>query len=397
MSNTSRPFILQSFSRLMWHCKVPLLCGLLFLGIIHPALAHMLNMTQMELVVAEDKKARASLSIDLGQSLMTAQDYWAAIQADSSEQLSLLQPTLDRLSSEIHFLVNGEKQEASLTGFRIGATSLEAIQNPLSPQMATLFYEFDASGGERVNVVLDPDLQVPWPFLLKVDIAGQRLPVSRLLTDTDRTTLDVFLDRDNHTEFDLAAGFVRNWARFAPELTWVAVGFQHIIPRGLDHILFILGLFFLAGGWRTLLLQVTGFTVAHSLTLGLSMYGVVSVPAAIVEPLIALSIVYVAVDNLFASKLARWRLLVVSGFGLLHGLGFASVLSDIGLPQDQFLLGLALFNIGVELGQLAVIVAALLAVGWFKRQAWYQSMIAYPATVAIAGTGAYWFLKRIVV
>jgi len=388
--------LIQLTIRLKRLCKAALLCSLLMPGITNPAFAHMLNMTQMEVAVSEDRIARVSLSIDLGQSLMTAQDYWLATQAARADQQLLLQPALDRLGSQMQFLLDGRQQSATLTGFEIDATSLEAIQNPLSPQMATLFYEFDASGGEVVNVSLDPGLDVPWPFLLKVDIAGQRLPVSRLLTEVDRTTMDVFLNRDNQGGFDLAAGFVSNWARFAPGLTWIAVGFQHIIPRGLDHILFILGLFFLAGGWRALLLQVTGFTVAHSLTLGLSMFGIVSVPAAIVEPLIALSIVYVALDNLFATRLARWRILVVCGFGLLHGLGFASVLAEIGLPQEQFMLGLALFNIGVELGQLTVIAAALVAVGWFKRQAWYESMIAHPATIAIAGTGAYWFLKRIV-
>lgn len=378
-------------------CKIIVLCCLVFPGTINSALAHMLNMTQMELTVFEDKAAQVVLKIDLGQSLMSALDYWIATQADRSAQQALLQPVLDQLSNDLHFLVDGEKRTVVLTGFEIGATSLEAIQNPLSPQMATLLYEFDAAGGEVVSVRLDPALQVPWPFLLKVSIAGQRLPVSRLLTEEDRTASDVFLNSDNHRDVDLAAGFVTNWARFAPELTWIAVGFQHIVPKGLDHILFILGLFFLAGGWRKLLLQITGFTVAHSLTLGLSMYGIVSVPAAVVEPLIALSIVYVAVDNLYASKLARWRILVVCGFGLLHGLGFAAVLSEIGLPQEQFLLGLALFNVGVELGQIAVIAVALLSVGWFKRQAWYESIIAYPATIAIAGTGAFWFLKRIVV
>jgi hypothetical protein len=122
---------------------------------------------------------------------------------------------------------------------------------------------------------------------------------------------------------------------------------------------------------------------------------VISAPISIVEPLIALSIVYVAVDNLFATKLARWRMVIVCLFGLLHGLGFASVLDSIGLPQEQFLLALGLFNLGVELGQLAVIAGAFLVVGWFRRQDWYQSFIAQPATIAIAGTGAYWFLKRI--
>jgi hypothetical protein len=371
-----------------------LLCPLL-LGLGQGAHAHMLNMTRMEITVGEDQVARITLTIDLGQSLMTPRDYWAATQVPVSEQQAMLAGPLAQLEAQLDFLLDDEPRAAALTGFEIGATSLEAIENPLSPQMANLYYELDTAGSERINVQLAQGLEVPWPFLLVVDVAGQRLPTSRLLTDVDRTSRNVSLNGADSSGSDLTAGFLVNWARFAPEFTWIAVGFQHIIPEGLDHILFILGLFFLAGGWRILLLQVTGFTIAHSLTLGLSMFGVIAVPASVVEPLIALSIVYVAVDNLFASKLARWRLVVVCLFGLLHGMGFAAVLADIGLPQHQFVLGLVLFNLGVELGQLAVIGAALLAVGWFRRQAWYEAFIAHPATIAIAGTGAYWFLKRI--
>jgi hypothetical protein len=358
--------------------------------------AHMLNMTHIDITVDAEQQAVITLRIDLGQSLMTAEDYWVATQAIGSSQRALLQPTLDRLGRDLSFLLDGTVQQPQLTGFEISATSLAAIQNPLTPQMATLNYQLDVSGGTYLNVQLADQLEIPWPCLMKIDIAGQALPQSRLLTNVDRLSRDTLLSSGAaNLETDGLAQLVYSWSRLAPEFTWVAVGFQHIVPNGLDHMLFILGLFFLAGGWRSLLLQVTGFTLAHSLTLGMSMVGIISLPMSIVEPLIALSIVYVAIDNLYATKLARWRLVIVCLFGLLHGLGFASVLANIGLPQDQFLLSLGLFNLGVELGQLAVIAGAFLMVGWFSRQTWYQSNIAQPATIAIAGTGAYWFLKRI--
>ena len=358
--------------------------------------AHMLNMTNIGITVDAEQQAVITLRIDLGQSLMTAEDYWIATQAIGLEQRTLLQPTLDRLDRDLTFLLDGRVQLPKLTGFKISAISLAAIQNPLTPQMATLYYHLDVSGGSNLNVQLADQLEIPWPCLMKIDIAGQALPQSRLLTNVDRLSRDTLLSSSaGNLESDRLAQLAYSWSRLTPEFTWVAVGFQHIVPNGLDHMLFILGLFFLAGGWRPLLLQVTGFTLAHSLTLGMSMIGIISLPMSIVEPLIALSIVYVAIDNLFATKLARWRLVIVCLFGLLHGLGFASVLANIGLPQDQFLLSLGLFNLGVELGQLAVIAGALLMVGWFRRQTWYQSNIAQPATIAIAGTGAYWFLKRI--
>ena len=120
----------------------------------------------------------------------------------------------------------------------------------------------------------------------------------------------------------------------------------------------MVGLFLLGTRWRPLLLQVTLFTIAHSVTLGLSMLGIVSLPSSIVEPLIAFSIAYVAVENLFTTELSPWRGALVFLFGLLHGLGFAGVLGELGMPRGQFGLALVSFNVGVELGQLSVIALA---------------------------------------
>src|SRR5204863_203110 len=142
--------------------------------------------------------------------------------------------------------------------------------------------------------------------------------------------------------------------------TYLALGYTHILPRGLDHVLFVLGIFLLAVQLRAVLWQVSAFTIAHTITLALTAYGVVSLPPRIVEPLIALSIVYVAVENVFTSKLHAWRPLVVFCFGLLHGMGFAGVLTDIGLPRSEFVPALLAFNAGVELGQLTVILKAFL-------------------------------------
>ena len=177
---------------------------------------------------------------------------------------------------------------------------------------------------------------------------------------------------------------------------YVALGFTHIVPYGLDHILFVLGLYLLSAHLRPLLVQVTAFTVAHSITLGLGLYGVVAVSPAIVEPLIAASIVYVAVENLLTGELHRWRPFVVFGFGLLHGLGFAGVLHEIGLPRADYVTGLAAFNIGVELGQLAVIAMAFAATGlWFRTRPWYRTRIVQPASAAIALVGLLWTVQRV--
>lgn len=178
-------------------------------------------------------------------------------------------------------------------------------------------------------------------------------------------------------------------------LRYIVLGFEHIMPKGLDHILFVLGLFFFSLRLAPLLVQVTAFTLAHSVTLALATLNIVSVPAQIVEPLIAASIVFVAVENLFETRMSLLRTGVVFCFGLLHGLGFASVLGEIGLSPARLATGLVGFNIGVELGQLAVIAAAwVLLAAPFGKRPWYRARIAVPASLAIAGVGAWWVVER---
>lgn len=178
--------------------------------------------------------------------------------------------------------------------------------------------------------------------------------------------------------------------------SYIVIGFEHIVPKGLDHILFILGLFLLSTHWRPLLWQVTMFTVAHTITLGLAMNNIIALPANIVEPLIALSIAYVGIENIFAKQLHKSRLILVFLFGLLHGLGFASVLLDFGMPQNDFAVSLISFNVGVELGQLAVISTAFVVLRLsFKNSALYRKIVVVPGSLMIAFIGLYWFLERL--
>ena len=262
-------------------------------------------------------------------------------------------------------------------------------------------------------------------------------------------------------------GQATGWETF---VDYIPVGFDHIVPKGLDHILFVLGLFFLAARFRPLLLQVSLFTLAHTITLALAALGhtdfiddfmQASLGIAfidIVEPLIALSIAYVAIENIFMRGISPWRPYVIFVFGLLHGLGFASVLAEFGLPDATFVPALIGFNVGVEVGQLAVIAvmflcvwqalrvdrgrneasqgiavyAVLLAVAlalialnpaglvtalenpvWLfagplaaifvlclasislrDQQEAYRRLVAVPASVAIAAVGLYWFVER---
>jgi hydrogenase/urease accessory protein HupE len=178
--------------------------------------------------------------------------------------------------------------------------------------------------------------------------------------------------------------------------TYIQLGFTHILPLGLDHILFVLSIFFLEPRLKPVLWQATAFTVAHSITLGLAMYGLIAPPTAIVEPVIALSILFVAIENIFADRLNPWRVAIVFGFGLIHGLGFASALTGLGLPRNMFFESLISFNVGVELGQVTVILLAWLLVGrWFGQRTWYKQRVVIPASVVIGLLAAYWTVERV--
>jgi hydrogenase/urease accessory protein HupE len=179
--------------------------------------------------------------------------------------------------------------------------------------------------------------------------------------------------------------------------TYLELGFTHILPKGTDHILFVLGIFLLSRRLKEVLWQVTAFTVAHTITLGLATLDLVRLPPSVVEPLIALSIAYVGIENLVTRELRPWRPALVFGFGLLHGLGFAGVLAEIGIVRRELVPALLSFNLGVEGGQLAVLAAAFLLVGLpFGRKPWYRSRIAVPGSIAVAGLGLFWFVERLV-
>ena len=182
---------------------------------------------------------------------------------------------------------------------------------------------------------------------------------------------------------------------------YLIVGFEHIIPKGLDHILFILGIFFYSIKFKPLLMQVTMFTLAHSLTLILATFGILLIPAFIIEPLIALSISYVAFENIFKKRFEKIkkaslvRYIIIFIFGLIHGLGFAFVLSDIGLDTNQLILSLISFNIGVEIAQIGIVIVMFLLMIIPSKKTWYKNLVKIPISLAIGMVGLYWFIERL--
>mgnify|MGYP001317222668 CR=1 FL=1 len=179
-------------------------------------------------------------------------------------------------------------------------------------------------------------------------------------------------------------------------LDYIPVGFTHILPKGLDHILFVIGLLFLTPKFYPLLIQISIFTLAHTITLAISSLNIIDISTEIIEPLIAMSIIYVAVENFFNTSLTRYRSIIIFFFGLLHGLGFASVLSSFGLPDNDFIWALVGFNIGVEIGQITIVLAFYaIFIYWIKTKNYYRKYISIPGSFIIAFFGSFWLIERI--
>lgn len=183
--------------------------------------------------------------------------------------------------------------------------------------------------------------------------------------------------------------------------TYVSIGVRHILPGGYDHILFVLAIFLASPRVKPLLIQISCFTVAHTLTLGLVAAGVFTPQASLVEPLIAATIAFAAFENILFGRMTRVRPFLVFGFGLIHGMGFAGFFGQLGLPQGQFWSALIGFNIGVEIGQLAVVGLAFAASLYFRgvlkqasRMDLYRPMVVIPASLVIAVIGVLWTIQR---
>jgi hydrogenase/urease accessory protein HupE len=290
---------------------------------------------------------------------------------------------------------------------------LHAIETLAPTLLNQMFVRFDGVRvkPELVRSVLLPGTD-PSAIPVTVTFGGAIPPRARTFTWGYELTYGSYsLTLHNETDNNLTRQWLEGEQQSAPFVLreraaplsrlqiarlYLRLGFTHIVPDGVDHILFVLGIFLLSTRLRDILSQVTAFTVAHSITLALTMYGLVSLPSRVVEPMIALSIAYVAIENLFTSRVHSWRVALVFCFGLLHGMGFAGVLRELGLPRSEFATALITFNVGVELGQLTVIAAAwLLVASWARNKSWYRTRLVTSMSCVIAAVGLYWTVQRV--
>ena len=334
-----------------------------------------------------------AMMTDMGASYINTQD---SPNADKYDHLRAMQPEAllaafqgfkHRLSDEIYLNLDGKKSAFTITDIKIPEPGYLKV-----PRISLITLEGKID--ENVESVV-------WYYPQSFADNAVRLRQANETKEKWHWSNWQWLRKDQPSKpFSLTEVF-NPPTLFDTIQTYTGAGFDHILPKGLDHILFILGIFLLSLKMRPLFWQVTMFTLAHSITLSLSMLDIINLPSSIVEPLIALSIAYIAIENIFAKeqnqKARNSRLAIVFAFGLLHGLGFASMLADFGMPDDAFATALISFNIGVELGQLFVIAVAFLAVGlWFGKKSWYRQAVIVPCSLMIAATGLYWTYDRIV-
>lgn len=248
--------------------------------------------------------------------------------------------------------------------------------------------EVAAVEGDGVSVSATMDCPAGDVWTIQADYFAELTPGHRTLVDTDSGAAAVLDAAHARAELEASAGPLGLAARFTE------LGVEHIWT-GYDHLAFLFGLVLIAGRLRDMLLIVTGFTVAHSITLSLAATGVFDLPPALVEPLIAASILFVGVENLWRPP-ARRRVVVTFLLGLIHGFGFAGLLAEIGIPPNSLLLALGTFNLGVELGQAAVVVVALPVLLALRRLPAWERYFVPSLSVLVALSGLGWLLERTV-
>ena len=362
--------------------------------------AHTMTLTEVTVTFATPGKLDVKIGIDLTQILGSPDRYYQFVTEPEVAQQAEVRTLLPHVLAGLQLVVGSTPLKLELKQFSTATANKTLI---LDSQMSTLstfcFTAALPASQEPLKLLVPIGAPIDYPVVYTLQVPAAHVSMTRWLEDGAHesepydwagqapggasSAHSVSVDPDSLP-----------WTRQAA--LYLRLGFKHIVPEGADHILFVLGLFFLGITWRKLLSQTTVFTIAHATTLFLSTYGIFSLPSRFVEPGIALSIAWIAIENVFKPRLGPSRLAVVFGFGLVHGLGFASSLRDIPFPKHDFIVALLGFNFGVDFGQLFVIAVAFMLVGWFRNEPWFRSRIAIPCSLVIAAIGLLWAIQRIV-
>jgi hypothetical protein len=384
-----------------------------FLGLAAPAAAWAHTMMMTQVLVSFEQPGLLSVKIDIDPTMMLGSPalYYRFATDTPAGQQATLDKVVPRVMDSVRLYCGDTRLALVFQGYKLpDASRADYLDASMSKLTSMRFLAVLPADRQPLRLEVPVAAEVDYPVAYTVQVPSARISITRWL-EAGMHESDPFAwaDRAPRAGEVLSAPAAASTTPQAPEkfdvdtMPWprqlalyLRLGFRHIVPEGTDHILFVLGLFFLGITWRKLIAQTSVFTVAHATTLFLSTYGIFRLPSRYVEPAIALSIAFIAIENVFRPRLGPGRLAIVFGFGLIHGLGFASSLSDVPFPKHDFIVALLGFNFGVDAGQLFVIGLAFLAVGWFRNRPWFRARIAVPCSLAIAAVGLFWAVQRII-
>lgn len=390
--------------------------------------AHYLNMTRCTVTVDEvNRVATGDMEVDLTRYIGGGEKYHAITQLTGEEREANKAEIAAKIVENLDITFDGEPLDVSIDTFVLPGMPLEDFIRDLAAPMAEVTFSFAIPESEgMLKLATRPKFPFEYPFVYTVQsregerrktrwlamlqaspefevlprpVAIAEAPATAIATEESPPDDAVASQADPPAIAETAPMAEESEEEDIGDLlaAWwdkTAFGIGHIVPKGFDHILFVVGLFLLGSRPKELLGQVTCFTLAHSVTLGLAGVGLLVVSPLIVDPLVAFSIVYVGIENTFRDKLHKSRLIVVFLFGLLHGLSFATSLAGLDLTSGEFFPTLIAFNIGVEIGQIIVLIATFIAFGWLADWKHYRRRILIPASLVIAAIALIWTVER---
>jgi hypothetical protein len=334
-----------------------------------PSSAHLLNMSKARIQLLPEGEVEMRLALDLLLTAGSREAYFELSRVPDPMDAELVQAKLERLPGAIHLMLGDARVPLTLTKVVFPQEPQEVFLDPLAWPRTELTLRGSLAALTRppsdsgLRVRYDGSFRFEEPIANTVEDTVTGGSQTRWLVTGQVSPL---FDAANWIDADVPAP-ARNTLDWSGLIDFAKAGLLHILPGGIDHLLFVAGLCLGAASMRALIGVISLFTVAHSLTLCAMVLGWVSVPSAFVEAMILLSILWVAVANLLAKGQERFRYGVVVLFGLLHGLGFAGALLDLELPSDMLVPSLLAFNVGVEIGQLLFVLLFLTALQLVRR------------------------------
>lgn len=383
--------------RALFRSPLALLCFLIGLSGASTSSAHLLNMSEVSVTVDAFDVATVSLRLDLTRELGSDDAYYTFAQTPGPELRANYADLISQLTAAIALVIDGQSIPLTFNGIELPTeASLDDFKSPFVwPRTEFRFSAQLLGPSSQMQLTFQKQMTFEEPIALVMRHTTSGLSKSRWLVTGQRSPIFLYADPE-HLGSELA--------ELPPELipnpltdlpAYLILGFKHILPKGLDHLLFVLGIFLAARTRRSLIAQISLFTLAHTFTLALATYRVIEPPIQIVEIAIATSILWIGLENIWFRKQGALRYVLIAAFGLLHGMGFASALNGLELSPNNFLISLLSFNLGVELGQLTFIAILFLLLGCARGKSNYQQHIVLPSSLFISAVSAYWIIERL--